>query len=220
MKFLLEYFQDLGYAIAYSNDGKFEKSSIEKFGFLDTIAKMFLDGKCYPLFEKFIEEKNPKNPKEGVLLNDDRIYLNIDYMRKLSELEKYLELSKRHIDNIDSLLDHLMETNTICESAFLNRHNFIHVLNSGYSEEIIPNKEIDDFLNELIERKVIRKGFIFKCNLCLNADWYSINEIDETYTCKRCGKTQYYTSKNLFRQLDDFEPHWFYKLDEVFLSWI
>lgn len=157
-------FENIGFIIEYSDDGLFEKESTDKFGSIDKIAEILRDKSCISLLDWFIEEKNPNNPDDGIMLKDNRIYISLDRMRELL---------------------------------------------SGMNE-------IDAFLEDLINRNVIQRGFIFKCKRCLNADWYHPKEITAQYACKRCGKPQKYNIENLFRQKDDFEPQWFYKLDEVF----
>jgi len=157
-------FESLGYNIEYSDDGLFEMESTNKFRSLDRIAEILSNESCIPLFERFIEEENPTNPDEGIMLKDSRIYISLDEMRNL-------------LNGMDN---------------------------------------IDDFIGELVDKKIVHRGFIFKCKRCLNTDWYHLNEITDKYTCKRCGKTQYYNVNNLIRQTEGFEPQWFYKLDEVF----
>jgi len=60
---------------------------------------------------------------------------------------------------------------------------------------------------------VLYRGFIFKCHFCRNADWFSLDELSQNFTCKRCGRTQGIKSENYW--YGDHEPGWFYKLDEI-----
>jgi hypothetical protein len=75
-----------------------------------------------------------------------------------------------------------------------------------------------DTLNMLLEKGVLHRGFVFKCERCRNADWYSISEVTDTFQCKRCATKQPYLSGQLRLQHDGqrVEPEWFYKLDELF----
>jgi hypothetical protein len=61
--------------------------------------------------------------------------------------------------------------------------------------------------------QVLYRGFIFKCQFCRNADWFSLDELSQNFTCKRCGRAQGIKSTNFW--YGDHEPGWFYKLDEI-----
>lgn len=79
--------------------------------------------------------------------------------------------------------------------------------------------ELDqDSINVLLEKSVLHRGFVFKCERCRNADWYSISEVTDTFQCRRCDTRQAYLSAQLRlqRSCKRVEPEWFYKLDELF----
>lgn len=67
-------------------------------------------------------------------------------------------------------------------------------------------------MDELIKRKVLYRGFIFKCAFCRNSDWFSIDELTHDFICKRCSRVQTYAGEH-WRQPE--EPAWYYKLDEI-----
>ncbi|HEY3136894.1 MAG TPA: hypothetical protein VGL29_12765 [Blastocatellia bacterium] len=58
---------------------------------------------------------------------------------------------------------------------------------------------------------LFHRGFVFHCRFCRAADWFAVGEVTEEFSCKRCSKTQKYTSQNFKAN----EPEWFYKLDEI-----
>lgn len=43
---------------------------------------------------------------------------------------------------------------------------------------------------EMLDKKVIRPGFIFKCQNCFKRDWYHVSEFDEQFTCRFCFSKQ------------------------------
>ena len=69
-----------------------------------------------------------------------------------------------------------------------------------------------DLLADLIERRVMRRGFIFQCEYCSNCDWYAIEDVTTQFRCQRCLQTQVYTQRH-WKQPQ--EPKWYYQLDEV-----
>lgn len=67
-------------------------------------------------------------------------------------------------------------------------------------------------IDEYIERGVFYRGFIFLCENCSDAAWHSIADVDQMFTCRRCGLKQQY--KFASWKMPN-EPSWFYKLDEM-----
>lgn len=78
----------------------------------------------------------------------------------------------------------------------------------------ILGDEITPMINDFVERRILHRGFIFKCERCKHAGWYDIEDITNTFKCKRCRTIQHYNSNNFIRQ-NPIEPEWFYKLDEA-----
>jgi hypothetical protein len=69
-----------------------------------------------------------------------------------------------------------------------------------------------NIIDELISKRVLYRGFVFSCAYCRNSTWFSVAEISQDFTCKRCNRKQTYT-KIHWKKPD--EPAWFYKLDEL-----
>jgi hypothetical protein len=67
-------------------------------------------------------------------------------------------------------------------------------------------------IDEYIEKGVLYRGFIFRCENCSDSAWHSIADVDQTFTCRRCGLRQQFKSTS-WKTPD--EPSWFYKLDEM-----
>lgn len=74
--------------------------------------------------------------------------------------------------------------------------------------EAFARQIIDDY----IAKGVFYRGLVLKCNRCLDLGWFSIAEITQNFTCRRCGTNQQYTYPS-WHYPD--EPAWFYKLDEM-----
>jgi hypothetical protein len=98
------------------------------------------------------------------------------------------------------------------EGIFLNDDSRMYM--SLKSIENILGEEINTVVNEFIQKRILHRGFIFKCEKCKHTGWYDIEDVKITFKCRRCRKIQYYESKHLTRQ-NPIEPEWFYKLDEA-----
>jgi hypothetical protein len=42
----------------------------------------------------------------------------------------------------------------------------------------------------LLEKRIIRPGFVFRCRTCFMEDWYHVSEFTEEYTCRYCFRSQ------------------------------
>jgi hypothetical protein len=69
-----------------------------------------------------------------------------------------------------------------------------------------------NIIDSYVSKEIFYRGFIFQCHRCSDVAWFSISDISETFTCRRCRTTQSYTAKS-WRHPN--EPAWFYKLDEI-----
>ena len=69
-----------------------------------------------------------------------------------------------------------------------------------------------DLIDEYVEKGILYRGYIFQCENCSDAAWHSIGDLDQTFTCRRCGLSQQYKHQH-WRMPN--EPRWFYKLDEM-----
>ena len=67
-------------------------------------------------------------------------------------------------------------------------------------------------IDSYVSKGILYRGFIFQCHRCADVAWFSISDISQTFTCRRCGTTQFYLKKS-WRHSN--EPAWFYKLDEI-----
>jgi len=75
-------------------------------------------------------------------------------------------------------------------------------------DEPFARKIVDDY----IAKNVFYRGLVLKCKRCLDLAWFSVAEITQNFTCRRCGTNQQYTYNSWHYPS---EPAWFYKLDEM-----
>jgi hypothetical protein len=113
-------------------------------------------------------------------------------------LEKFLDQTKPKKDVFD-------EGVPLADGRRYLNFNAVVKLLSGPDR---ATEVIDDYIG----KEVFYRGLILKCANCSDVEWFSISEITQTFTCRRCGKNQQYT-KSSWRHPG--EPSWFYKLDEI-----
>lgn len=112
--------------------------------------------------------------------------------------------------------DELVKT----EKERLNREKHdIHYFDD-YFENVFVGTPIEPFeILETLKMEISHRlnpfhyrGFIFKCQHCKNAAWYSIENVTYSFFCNRCNHEQRYDKRHM---LSSHEPQWYYKLDEV-----
>ena len=83
---------------------------------------------------------------------------------------------------------------------------------SSYLETFFDEKELNSKTDYLLSKKIIKRVLVLKCSTCRDTSIYYLDEVSDTFTCKRCKKTQNILSMNCF---NDLEPNWYYKLNEI-----
>jgi len=136
---------------------------------------------------------------------------------KLGSLEALANICKQehHRNLFDLYLDKTeSKEGGHTKGVILNSRRYLNLV---AIENVIGERD-PDTLNVLLEKGVLHRGFVFKCERCRNADWYRISEVTDTFQCRRCATIQSYLSGHLCLQHPEqrVEPEWFYKLDELF----
>jgi hypothetical protein len=110
-------------------------------------------------------------------------------------------------------LDHIKPAQGVRdEGAVLNdRRRYLNL--PAISKFLGSDATAQKTIEVLLSAHVVHRGFIFKCQSCRNADWFSLDEVSQNFKCKRCGRIQGISAANYW--YGDFEPGWFYKLDEI-----
>jgi len=70
-----------------------------------------------------------------------------------------------------------------------------------------------DFIDKLVTKEILTRGFLFKCQYCRNSTWYPVSEIDETFLCGLCGRRQIWRRTHWKKPVG--EPHLYYRLDQI-----
>lgn len=76
--------------------------------------------------------------------------------------------------------------------------------------------ELRHFMDSLVVRGVLRRGYVLKCSHCLHFDWYTLGSIDQSFSCSRCATANDLTRSSWRGQ--DPEPTPYYDLAEVVLQ--
>jgi hypothetical protein len=155
--------EDGDYRVKTSDKGRYEDTTVRKFGGLDKAGYALWSDKHRTLLMKYLDKSESV---KGVLT--EGVYLKSDQRR-------YMDFAS---------------VNKIMQ-------------NDSTSYELI---------DEYVEKGVFYRGYIFLCENCSDAAWHSISEVDQTFTCRRCGLNQQYKHQHWKKHN---EPRWFYKLDEM-----
>jgi len=76
------------------------------------------------------------------------------------------------------------------------------------------DKEEEAFakIDEYVRKKIFTKGYILQCERCRAAEWYRLEQVGQSFLCRRCNRDQIF-SKHRWRE--GHQPNIFYKLDEM-----
>ncbi|HEY6186751.1 MAG TPA: hypothetical protein VIW80_03660 [Pyrinomonadaceae bacterium] len=66
--------------------------------------------------------------------------------------------------------------------------------------DLLPEEAV-----ELLEKELLERGFLLKCQACSFSAWYPVDHVGQTFECYRCFQSQIFHSN----------PLWLYKLPEV-----
>ena len=133
-----------------------------------------------------------------------RLFDSIDKMISFLKNEKYKKIMDLYLSKNEN--DDFVKYLQADQRMYLKFKSFNKII--GDEERAINLRD------ELVNKGILLRGFIFKCESCRNASWYNIEYVERTFTCSRCGAKQIYIKKHWFNSSD--EPQWFYKLNEVF----
>lgn len=161
----------------------------------------------FDIVEKIFEEYG------FIILTSDKGNYERETIERFGSLDKTVKFFKNN--KYQNLFNHFMlkkNPESQDKGIFLNDDKRIYLTLSAIKE--LLKDEMNIIVNDFIEKGILHRGFIFKCEKCKYTGWYDIKDVDTKFKCRRCGKTQYYNSKHLVRQ-NSVEPEWFYKLDET-----
>jgi len=135
-------------------------------------------------------------------------------IQKFGDLEKvgYALWSNKHRALLEKFLDRAESRKGVFdEGVYLkDRRRYLDF------QSMIKRIESEDLtrqiVDEWVEKGILYRGFIFVCENCSDAAWHSIADVDQMFTCRRCGLKQQYRSASWKHPN---EPSWFYKLDEM-----
>ena len=167
------------------------------------------------LDEKEIFERAFESINYGVRNSDKG-----NYMRESINLFGSLENLCKCIsdENINNMFDHY-KSKLEGEKRKEKDIKGAHVIDRSYlnfediKSFISNDKQTRELIDSFLLKGVFYRGFILLCTKCRNADWYSFNDIQEDFICKRCKSKQIYLHENWKMP---YEPKIYYQLNEVF----
>lgn len=108
--------------------------------------------------------------------------------------------------------------NRLSNGSILTKGNMFEIVKQNWdadkNDDLIVHQgqasplKFGPIFNELLEKRIIRPGFVFKCQNCYGEDWYHVSEFAEEFTCRLCFTKQ---------RVDFGAKHeWQYKSDGLF----
>jgi hypothetical protein len=91
------------------------------------------------------------------------------------------------------------------ERRFLNFHDMATVTG-------LPDEAMESLLEDLIGRRVLRRGFAFQCPICRWADFYALATFGDEFECRQCAQLTRWQLKDSRHKV---APELFYGLDEI-----
>jgi hypothetical protein len=82
----------------------------------------------------------------------------------------------------------------------------------GELETVRAEVGLDADVPELLQRRVLIRGFVFRCPICRLKGWYGADELAERLRCARCREPFRLTDRGW---QPDTEPQWRYRLHEL-----
>jgi hypothetical protein len=134
---------------------------------------------------------------------------------KFGGLDKvgYALASENHRSLLEKYLDTEKSTKGVVdEGVFLNGDQRRYLDFSSIRKIFKSDRFSSDLIDEYVERGILYRGYIFQCENCSDVAWHSIGDVNEKFTCRRCGLYQQYKHQH-WRMPN--EPQWSYKLDEM-----
>ena len=68
-------------------------------------------------------------------------------------------------------------------------------------------------VDSYLARDIVRRGFVLKCSLCRNTDWYPVDDLGQHFQCTRCRASNLVLRETWITLTDEAVP--FYDLAEV-----
>lgn len=91
-----------------------------------------------------------------------------------------------------------------------DQRSYLNLL--AFVQSIHDESRAAALIDDLIGKEVLQRGYIFRCERCRLASWYSIDALTSEFTCTRCSLRQQFT---LFHWKQPVEARWYYKLAET-----
>ena len=146
-------------------------------------------------------------------LSDKGIYQR-DSFKKLGGISGAAKLFRDHSSRavFNKFLDHDKRSkDTFEEGCVLHERTYLDL---GATKKLMGGDEESAvaLLDKLTAAKVTFRGFVFKCEVCNHAEWYSLGVLTDQFQCTRCGREQTIRHHHWRHPA---APQIFYKLDEI-----
>ena len=148
-------------------------------------------------------------------LSDKGIYQR-DSLKKLGGISGAAKLFRDHSSRavFNKFLDHTGVSKGTFDEGCVLHGDKRRYLDLEATKKLMggDEKSAVALLDKLTAAKVTFRGFVFKCEVCIHAEWYSLGVLTDEFQCTRCGREQTIRHRH-WRQPG--APQIFYKLDEI-----
>ncbi len=184
--------------VRLSDKGSYHLECIARFGSLEAFANFLAADLNRRLLDLYLYQGKSESGRGDKIR--DRRYLDF--------------LSIRNIVQTDSIVAAAADEAAIKTKEALA--DDVDVEEQEKQAEAASSKAVNDatvrHIDDLIRKRVLHRGFVFKCEVCRNLDWYTVDEVGSEFWCARCRTGQVYTVEHWIMPE---EPSWCFQLDEI-----
>ncbi|MEV6831195.1 hypothetical protein [Amycolatopsis sp. NPDC051102] len=113
-----------------------------------------------------------------------------------------------------SVLDKFMETRNSQDGSviYLTNDQRAYLSLAAIMDSIGNEDSAGTLVDELVGKRVLRRGYILQCERCRLASWYDLEVLTTDFTCSRCSFRQQFKQAHW---KEPIEPKWYYRLAET-----
>lgn len=165
-----------------------------------------------------------KTPDSMAIFSDyfDSIGVKIAYSDKGNYLDDALqrfgglEAAAKFIKSAStrSILDKFLTKESLKGGSivYLQNDQRAYLSFEGIATSVGDQEQAAELIDELVNKHVLERGYIFGCDRCRLSSWYSLDVLTTEFKCGRCSFRQQFTRRH-WKQ--PFEAHWYYRLAET-----
>jgi len=163
----------------------------------------------------------------------DRLLASKGWRREESDKGKYLRNSLHRFDSLHEFAAFLRQdsSRSLCDrfrdgeqsppGGFLCASRRVYC-NAQEVRRItgLGTTKAAQLLDDWVTRRLLRRGLILKCRHCDYLDWYTLEDLDDTFRCQRCLQRQIWLTPPPRKSRGHIDHRLAYGLDEAFFQFV